>query len=62
VARVAVHAVVAIGGTAVAEEDHDLVDGFGVLTEVILNSIGRQSANLVFADEMRTQNISASLR
>lgn len=36
VSGVAVHAVVAIGSTTVREQDHDLVDGLGVLREVVL--------------------------
>jgi hypothetical protein len=44
VAGVAVLLVVAIGGAAIAEEDHDLVDRFGVLAKVVLDT--RQKADL----------------
>ena len=36
VAGVTVHVMVPIGSSAVGEEDHDLMDGLGVLGQVIL--------------------------
>jgi hypothetical protein len=40
VARVAVLVAVAVGGAAVAKEDHDLVDALGVLAEIVPEHVG----------------------
>ena len=39
VARITVHIMVAVGGSAVREEDHDLMGRLGVLREIILSSM-----------------------
>ena len=40
VSGVAVHVGVAVGGSSVAEQDHDLVDGFLVCAEIVPEHIG----------------------
>ena len=61
VTGVSVHVVVAVGGAAVREQDHDLVNGFRVLRQIVLET---NVSIQTYVEDIATltQNISASFK